>query len=169
MCVPDLWWFSETHPSFNLNATSLCCSEHTHRSSSATMAMNKHQIWLNQSNWVRAYARVDLRMMTECLLPRVGVAVAGKPRLWLGARQGTVGDLDPWRNKRTVTFVQLSVRHVNSATGSLLFIRMVKDLCAKPIARAQTCSPVRGSTRAELSPSLFLLSPFLFTIRLENL
>jgi hypothetical protein len=136
--VPDLWWVSKTCPSFNLNATTFFCLEHTYRSFIAVVAMNKHQLGSDQSNWMRAYARVDLRTRSECLLPLVGVTVAGKPRLRPSARRGTVGDLESWRNKRTGAFVQLSARHVNSVMGSLLVIQMVSDLCANSLARTWT-------------------------------
>jgi hypothetical protein len=138
MCVPDLWWVNETRPSFNLNATAFYFLEHAYRSSSATVAMNKHQLRSDQSNWVRAFAQVDVCTMSQCLLPPVGVTVAGKPRLQPSARRGAIRDLEPWRNKRTGAFLQLSARHVNSAMGSLLVIQMVRDLCANSHAQART-------------------------------
>jgi hypothetical protein len=52
------------------------------------MVMNKHELWLDQSNLVRAYARVVLSMKSECLSPQVGVAGGGNLRLRPCARRG---------------------------------------------------------------------------------
>jgi hypothetical protein len=67
--------------------------------------------------------------------------------------------------------VQWSERRINSDAGSLPVIQMARGLCAKwpAQARARVCFPVRGMVWAELSPSLFILFPFLFTIILGNL
>jgi hypothetical protein len=64
--------------------------------------------------------------------------------------------------------VQLSVKQMNSVTGSLRVFQMARGLCAKPPARARACFPVRGLVWADLSPSLFILFPFLFTAKLGN-
>jgi hypothetical protein len=50
------------------------------------------------------------------------------------------------------------------------FFQMARGLCAKPRAwaRAHACFPVRGRVWADLSPSLFICFPFLFTARLGN-
>jgi hypothetical protein len=60
---------------------------------------------------------------------------------------------------------------VNSAVGSLLFVRIVRVLYAiSPArARARACWSGGGPDWVRLSPVPFLLFPFLFTVRLGKL
>jgi hypothetical protein len=99
--------------------------------------MNKHRLWSNPSNWLRAFAQVGLRMMSVCLLPPLRVAIAVELRLWPCARRGCVVDREPWRNRSARGFVQMSVRQVNSVASSLRVIWITRGLCTKPPARAR--------------------------------
>jgi hypothetical protein len=56
---------------------------------------------------------------------------------------------------------------MSSDVGSLLFVRIVGDLCA--ISPAWAHLPRGGPDWVRLSLVLFLLFPFLFTARLEKL
>jgi hypothetical protein len=56
---------------------------------------------------------------------------------------------------------------VNSGKDSLRVVKIAKVLWAKSPARARF--PVHGLAWADLSPSLFILFPFLFLPGLENL
>jgi hypothetical protein len=67
--------------------------------------------------------------------------------------------------------VKMLETHVNSGKDSLRVFQMTRGLCAKmtPRARAGARFPVHGPVRDGFSPLLFILSLFLFLLRLGNL
>jgi hypothetical protein len=145
--VHDLWWTSKAHPSFNFNATAFSYPEHAHWGPCAAVTVNKRQLGLCPSNWVRAFARIDLCLMSISLLPPVRVAIAVKSQLRPGIRRGSVVDQRLWRNRSMGVYAQLSAKQGNNVVGSLLVFQIIQDLYAK-IASAGACAsafhPVMG-------------------------
>jgi hypothetical protein len=67
-------------------------------------------------------------------------------------------------------FLQMSVRHDNSAMTSFLVIQTVEGISAKPAtqARADALPSVDGPTWASSGPELFMLFPFSFSVRIKE-
>jgi hypothetical protein len=150
VCVHDLWWTSKAHPSFNFNATAFSYPECAHWGPCAVVTMNKRQLRLSPSNWVRDFARIDLCLMYVSLLPPVRVTIAMKSQLRPGIRCGSVVDQRPWRNRSMGVYAQLSAKQGNNVVGSLLVFQITQDLYAKTAsagARAGAFRPVMGRPR----------------------
>ena len=138
--VHGLWWTCKAHPSFNFGTAVFSWPERTHRNLCATVTVNKLQLGLNLSNWVWAFARIDLCLMSGSLLPPVRVTIAVKSQLRLGIRRGSVVDQGSWRNKNMGVYEQLSVKRENSV-WVLCWFSNSQDLWVKSPARvhARAC------------------------------